>query len=73
MPALFLYLLKLTISLSITWLFYRFVLRSLTFHRLNRWYLLGSAADKNPSAGLFTGPDQKTSPPAQQRQRDPHL
>src|ERR1700744_5029765 len=41
MPALFLYLLKLSISLSITWLFYRFILRSLTFYRLNRWYLLG--------------------------------
>jgi beta-lactamase regulating signal transducer with metallopeptidase domain len=41
MPALFLYLLKLSISLSVTWLFYRFILRGLTFYRLNRWYLLG--------------------------------
>ena len=41
MPALFLYLLKLSISLSITWLFYRLVLRGLTFYRLNRCYLLG--------------------------------
>lgn len=41
MPALFLYLLKLSISLSITWLFYRCLLRGLTFYRLNRWYLLG--------------------------------
>ncbi|HVU93878.1 MAG TPA: M56 family metallopeptidase [Puia sp.] len=41
MPNLFVYLLKLTISLSIAWLFYRFVLRGLTFYRLNRWYLLG--------------------------------
>jgi TonB-dependent SusC/RagA subfamily outer membrane receptor len=41
MPAIIIYLIKLTCSLSITWLFYRLVLRSLTFYTLNRWYLLG--------------------------------
>lgn len=41
MPAIFLYLLKLTATLAIIWLFYYVVLRPLTFHRLNRWYFLG--------------------------------
>jgi TonB-dependent SusC/RagA subfamily outer membrane receptor len=41
MPALLLYLLKLSISLSIVWIFYQLCLRRLTFYRLNRWYLLG--------------------------------
>jgi beta-lactamase regulating signal transducer with metallopeptidase domain len=36
-----LFLLKLSISLSIVWLFYQLFLRRLTFYRLNRWYLLG--------------------------------
>ena len=34
------YLLKLSISLAIVWLFYQFVLRRLTFYNSNRWYLL---------------------------------
>jgi TonB-dependent SusC/RagA subfamily outer membrane receptor len=41
MPALLLYLLKLSISLSIVWIFYQLCLRRLTFYKLNRWYLLG--------------------------------
>jgi len=36
-----LYLLKLSISLSVIWLFYQLMLRRLTFYNLNRWYLLG--------------------------------
>jgi beta-lactamase regulating signal transducer with metallopeptidase domain len=40
MPALTLYLLKLSISLSVVWLFYQLLLRRLTFYNLNRWYLL---------------------------------
>jgi len=35
------YLLKLSISLGIVWLFYHFVLRKLTFYNSNRWYLIG--------------------------------
>jgi TonB-dependent SusC/RagA subfamily outer membrane receptor len=41
MPLFPLYLIKLTISLSIVWLFYQLLLRRLTFYNLNRWYLLG--------------------------------
>ncbi len=43
MPVLLLYLIKLSCSLGITWLFYRLVLRNLTFYTWNRWYLLGYA------------------------------
>jgi bla regulator protein blaR1 len=41
MPALFLYILKLSISLSIVYLFYHLLLRRLTFYNSNRWYLIG--------------------------------
>lgn len=41
MPLVFQYLLKLSISLTILYLFYFFVLRRLTFYTYNRWYLLG--------------------------------
>ena len=41
MPVLFLYILKLSISLAVVYLFYHFVLRKLTFYTWNRWYLLG--------------------------------
>jgi beta-lactamase regulating signal transducer with metallopeptidase domain len=41
MPALFVYLLKLSLSLGIVFLFYQLVLRKLTFYNSNRWYLLG--------------------------------
>jgi TonB-dependent SusC/RagA subfamily outer membrane receptor len=41
MPSLLLYLLKLSISLSIVWIFYQLFLRRLTFYKMNRWYLLG--------------------------------
>lgn len=34
------YIIKLSISLSIVWLFYQLVLRRLTFYNSNRWYLL---------------------------------
>ena len=41
MSLLIQYLVKLSISLSIVWLFYQFVLRRLTFYNSNRWYLVG--------------------------------
>ena len=41
MSLLFQYLLKLSISLSVIYIFYHFVLRKLTFYSWNRWYLLG--------------------------------
>src|SRR6185437_9729789 len=41
MPAILFYILKLSCSLALIWLFYRFVLRNLTFYTANRWYLLG--------------------------------
>jgi len=40
MHALISYVLKLSISLCIVWLFYQLVLRRLTFYNSNRWYLL---------------------------------
>jgi len=40
MSLLIQYLLKLSISLAIVWLFYQFILRRLTFYNSNRWYLL---------------------------------
>ncbi|HET9745006.1 MAG TPA: M56 family metallopeptidase [Chitinophagaceae bacterium] len=41
MSLLIQYLVKLTISLAVVWLFYQFILRKLTFYNSNRWYLLG--------------------------------
>jgi bla regulator protein blaR1 len=41
MTLLIQYLVKLSISLAIVWLFYQLVLRKLTFYNSNRWYLLG--------------------------------
>ena len=41
MPFLFVYLLKLSVSLAVVFLFYYFILRKLTFYNHNRWYLLG--------------------------------
>jgi BlaR1 peptidase M56 len=41
MPTLLLYVIKLSCSLGLMWLFYRLVLRNLTFYNANRWYLLG--------------------------------
>ncbi len=41
MSILIQYLVKLSISLGIVWLFYQFILRRLTFYNSNRWYLLG--------------------------------
>ena len=43
MPAAFIYLLKLSVSLGVVFLFYQLVLRRLTFYNWNRWYLLGYA------------------------------
>jgi len=40
MSLLIQYLVKLSISLGIVWLFYQFILRKLTFYNSNRWYLL---------------------------------
>jgi beta-lactamase regulating signal transducer with metallopeptidase domain len=41
MSFIFFYILKLSVSLSVVFLFYHFVLRKLTFYNHNRWYLLG--------------------------------
>ena len=41
MPFVFLYLLKLSVSLLVVFLFYYGILRKLTFYNHNRWYLLG--------------------------------
>lgn len=41
MPFVFSYLLKLSLSLGLVFLFYQFVLRRLTFYTWNRWYLIG--------------------------------
>ena len=41
MPFLFEYILKLSLSLGVVFLFYHFVLRRLTFYNWNRWYLIG--------------------------------
>src|ERR1700741_5054087 len=41
MPAIATYLIKLSVSLTAIFLFYQLVLRPLTFHVWNRWYLLG--------------------------------
>lgn len=41
MPVFFQYLIKLSISLAIMYLFYQLVLRRLTFYNHNRWYLFG--------------------------------
>src|SRR6186713_129882 len=39
MPALFSYLIKLSIGLAVVAMFYQLVLRRLTFYNWNRWYL----------------------------------
>lgn len=41
MPFLIQYILKLFIGLALVYIFYRLVLRKLTFYNWNRWYLLG--------------------------------
>ena len=41
MPIVPLFLLKLSVSVGLVWMFYQAVLRRMTFYRLNRWYLLG--------------------------------
>lgn len=41
MPYIAQYILKLSISLAVVYLFYALVLRRLTFYTLNRWYLMG--------------------------------
>src|SRR6476660_4073319 len=41
MPILFSYLLKLSCSLAVVYVFYHLALRRLTFYNANRWYLLG--------------------------------
>lgn len=41
MPVLFIYILKLSISIAVVYLFYHLALRKLTFYAWNRWYLLG--------------------------------
>jgi beta-lactamase regulating signal transducer with metallopeptidase domain len=43
MPQYLLYPIKLSCSLALIWLFYRGLLRNLTFYNLNRWYLAGYA------------------------------
>lgn len=44
MSSLYTYLLKLSICLSVVYLFYQLFLRRLTFYNWNRWYLLGYTA-----------------------------
>lgn len=44
MPVIFQYLLKLSLSLGLVYLFYQFLLRRLTFYSCNRIYLLGYTA-----------------------------
>lgn len=41
MPSIIIYLLKVSISLAVLFIFYQLVLRKLTFYNWNRWYLLG--------------------------------
>lgn len=41
MSLLIQYLVKLSISLALVWIFYQLFLRKLTFYNSNRWYLLG--------------------------------
>jgi len=41
MTGLFIYLFKLSISVAVVSIFYRLVLRRMTFYSWNRWYLLG--------------------------------
>jgi len=41
MPFILLYLIKLSFSRAVVFLFYHFILRKLTFYNHNRWYLLG--------------------------------
>jgi TonB-dependent SusC/RagA subfamily outer membrane receptor len=41
MPYIIQYLLKLSVSFAVVYLFYLLVLRRLTFYNWNRWYLLG--------------------------------
>lgn len=41
MSILVVYILKLSISLAVVYIFYHFALRKLTFYSWNRWYLLG--------------------------------
>ena len=41
MQTLLLYIFKLSIALSVVFLFYQLVLRRLTFYNCNRWYLTG--------------------------------
>lgn len=44
MQSLFDYILKLSVSLAVVYVFYQLVLRKLTFYNWNRWYLLGYTA-----------------------------
>ncbi|HTE26553.1 TonB-dependent receptor plug domain-containing protein [Flavitalea sp.] len=65
MPFLIQYLIKLSVSLAVVYLFYRFILRPLTFYAWNRWYLVGYSLiafvmpfiDINPILNSI-GPDQ---------------
>jgi len=41
MPVFVIYILKLSVSLAVVYLFYRLFLQRLTFYNANRWYLLG--------------------------------
>jgi beta-lactamase regulating signal transducer with metallopeptidase domain len=41
MSFFFIYLIKLSVSLSVVFIFYHFILQKLTFYNHNRWYLLG--------------------------------
>ncbi len=41
MSFFFIYIIKLSVSLAVVFLFYHFVLQKLTFYNQNRWYLVG--------------------------------
>ncbi len=44
MPAIIEYIIKISICLSVVYIFYQLFLRRLTFYNWNRWYLLGYSA-----------------------------
>lgn len=67
MPYIAGYLLKLSVSLSVVYLFYILVLRRLTFYNWNRWYLLGY------SLLAFFIPFVNISPVLQQSEWDKNL
>ena len=56
MPYLLIYLLKLSVSLAIVYLFYQWLLRRITFYNWNRWYLVGYSLLSFFIAGINIAP-----------------